>query len=79
MNMKVIPIGTPNLKDVPASLRRLAEMLENGEEPEAMHAIVVAVDGFGEIRVYGYGAVGTRAHEVGTLQMAALKLATTDA
>ncbi len=77
--MKVIPIGTPNLKDVPASLRRLAEMLESGDEPEAMHAIVVAVDGYGEIRVYGYGEVGARAHEVGTLQMAVLKLATTDA
>jgi len=68
--MKVIPIGTPNLLDVPASLRRLAEMLESGDEPGAMHAIVVAVDGSGEIRVYGYGKVGTRAHEVGTLQMA---------
>ena len=77
--MKLIPIGTPNLKDVPASLRRLADMLEKGDEPEAMHAIVVAVDGYGEIRVYGYGAVGVRAHEVGTLYMAALKLATTDA
>ena len=61
--MKLIPIGTPNLKDVPASLRRLADMLEKGDEPEAMHAIIVAVDGYGEIRVYGYGAVGVRAHE----------------
>lgn len=77
--MKVIPIGTPNLKDVPDSLRLLAEMLENGKEPEAMHAIVVAVDVHGEIRVYGYGAVGGTAHEVGTLQMAVLKLATIDA
>lgn len=75
--MKVIQLGTPNLKDVPASLRRLAELLESGEEPEACHAIVVAVDGYGEIRVYGYGEVGTRANEIGTLYTAILKLATT--
>ena len=53
-------------------------MMDNGSEPEAERAIVVSVDSGGEIRVYGYGAVGLRAHEVGTLYMAALKLATTD-
>jgi hypothetical protein len=72
--MKVIELETPNLMDVPASLRKLADMLESGEEPESMHAIVVSVDGFGEIRVYGYGKVGTRANEIGTLFQAALKL-----
>ena len=49
--MNLIPIGVPNLKDVPDSLRRLADMLEKGDEPRAMHAMVVAVDvdGDGEI------------------------------
>ncbi len=75
--MKVIQIGTPNLKDVPASLRMLADMIEAGKESDVTHAIIVAVDGNGEIRVYGYGAIGDRAHEIGTLYMAALKLATT--
>lgn len=72
--MNIVEIETNNLMDVPASLRRLADMLERGEEPSAIHVIVVSVDGYGEIRVYGYGAVGARAHEIGTLHMAALKL-----
>lgn len=71
----IIPIPTYNLKDVPASLRRLADGLEQGEDPEAVHAMVVAVGHSDEMRIYGYGEVGTLAHEVGTLQMAALKLA----
>jgi hypothetical protein len=73
--MKVVQIGTPNLKDVPASLRLLADGIEEGEEPEAVHVIVVAVDGSGDIRVYGYGEVGTSENEIGTLFKAALKMA----
>lgn len=75
MTLKVIPIGTPNLQDVPASLRRLADMIEAGTEPKADHAIVVAMTD-GNIAIYGYGNVGDRAHEAGCLQMAVIKLAT---
>jgi hypothetical protein len=78
MPLKVIPIGTPNLKDVPASLRMLAEKIESGDLPEAVHAIVVAVDADEAITIYGYGEVGTRAHTVGTLQMAVVNLANAD-
>ena len=78
MSLKVIPIGTPNLKDVPASLRMLAEKIESGDLPGAVHAIVVAVDADEAITIYGYGEVGTRAHAVGTLQMAVVNLATAD-
>lgn len=73
--MKVVKLEQPNLRDVPASLRRLAQQMEDGTVNAATHAIVVAVDANGEIEVYGYGDIGNRAHEVGVLQMAAMSLA----
>ena len=60
--LKAVPIGTPNLRDVPDALRRLADRLEVGDERPTTHAIVVLVDEHGEIRVYGYGDVGNRAN-----------------
>jgi hypothetical protein len=72
--MKVVRIPAPNLKYVPDSLRRLADMMESGLEPKAAHAIVVAVDEEGVINVYGYGACGPLAHEIGVLHMAAAKM-----
>ena len=72
---KIVPIGTPNLKDVPASLRMLAEQIESGIVPEAEHIIVVAMTD-GDMAVYGYGTVENRAHEIGCLQMAIIKMAT---
>lgn len=73
--MNVVRLATPNLKDVPNSLRNLAEVFEEGDEFQAEHAIVVAVDADGELRTYGYGAVGNRAHEIGVLQMAIIQMA----
>ena len=72
--MKVVKIGTPNLMDVVSSLRLLASLIEEGKEPKPAHAIVVSVDEKGGIRIYAYGEVGTQAHEVGVLNMAAIKL-----
>jgi hypothetical protein len=72
---KIVPIGTPNLKEVPASLRMLAEQIESGKVPKAEHVIIVAVSD-GDMQIYGYGTVENRAHEIGCLHMAILKLAT---
>lgn len=73
--MNVTPIGTPNLKDVPGSLRRLADLIESGTEGKIVRAIVIAVDDEGEIITYGYGEIGTRDQETGTIFMAAIKMA----
>lgn len=75
MTAKVVPIGTPNLMDVSESLRMLADQIADGEVPKADHVIVVAMAN-GAIDIYGYGEVGTRAHEIGCLHMAIIKLAT---
>ena len=75
MTAKIVPIGTPNLMDVPASLRMLADKMESTDEPNADHVIVVSMTG-GDMRIYGYGAVEGRAHEIGCLHMAIIKMAT---
>lgn len=75
MKPKIVPIGTPNLMDVPASLRMLADQIESGEVPKSDHAIIISSCD-GELSIYGYGAVKDRAHEIGCLQMAMIKLAT---
>ena len=72
---KLVQIGTPNLRDVPASLRRLADQIEAGECPAAEAAIVVAVDPDEEITIYGYGSVGSVAAVIGNLFLAANLLA----
>ena len=76
--VNVVDIPTPDLMDVPASLRRLADLIESGEEPAYTHAIVVCESDDGRMRLYGYGKVGDRAREIGTLYMAALQMATTE-
>ena len=76
--VEVVRFPTPNLKDVPASLRRLADFLESesAQELQITHAIVVASSNVtGDLNVYGYGSIENRAHEVGILQMASLQLA----
>ena len=70
----IVPIGTPNLRDVPNMLRRLADMMESGEVDKAVHAIVVTDDDVGKVDVYGYGNVGALTNEIGLLQMAVIKL-----
>lgn len=74
MGMNVVKLETPNLKNVPQSLRLLADLMERGEVLAAEHAIVVVSGANGEIEVYGYGSVGNTAHEIGVLHMAILGL-----
>lgn len=73
--LNVVQLGVPNLKAVPESLRALADAIDRGDQPEAVHCLVVALDEHGEISIYAYGKVGDRAHEVGTLYMASMQLA----
>lgn len=75
--MKVVELKNHNLVDVPLNLRKLAGQMEDGTVPASLHCIVISEDADGEISVYGYGEIGTRANEVGLLQMAAIQLATT--
>ena len=70
----LVQINTPNLRDVPAGLRRLADLIEAGECPAAKAAIVVAVDPE-DIAIYGYGSVGSNAECIGILFKAAILLA----
>ena len=71
---KIVQIGTPNLRDVPEALRRLADQIDAGECEAAESAIVVLVDQNGDRGVYGYGAIGTTAAVVGNLFGAATML-----
>lgn len=73
--MKVVDIGTPNLKDVPESLHNLAHEMENGDMPPAVHAIVVWRDDEGNLYTHGSGEIGPAQHEVGMLYMAAMQMA----
>lgn len=63
-----------NGMDVPTSLVRLATELSGRQIAQPDHAIVVIVTN-GQIEVIGCGRCGDRAHEVGTLYMAAMSLA----
>jgi hypothetical protein len=74
--LKIVSLPQPDLMNVPASLRRLADQMEIGEMMGAVRALVVAVDANGELSIFGYGEVGDRASEVGLLYMAAIEMAT---
>jgi hypothetical protein len=73
--MKVVELRKTNLTDVPACLRVLADKMENGDVRPSAHCIVVSEGPDGGIDLYGYGEVGTRATEVGLLQMAVVQMA----
>ena len=45
----LVDIGTPNLKDVPVSLRRLASQIEDGITEPAIHAILGETDSSGKL------------------------------
>ena len=75
--LRLVPIGTPNLRDVPAGLRLLAEKLESGDVPAGETAVVVVVSPDGGLEVYGYGALGLTSTVVGTLQLAIALLGNT--
>mgnify|MGYP007026565003 CR=1 FL=1 len=74
MSQSLVQFPRHNLLDVPQSLRRLADQIENGDVPNSIHSIVVCESDDGEICVYGYGEIGNVASEVGLLTMAATKL-----
>lgn len=69
---ELVPIGAPNLRDVPASLRRLADQLESGEQPAAEAAIVVLVEASKNLQVYPMGSALSDAAVVGTLHFASM-------
>jgi len=73
---KLVTLPTINFANVPAALRNLADLIERGDSPASAHCIVVSEGEDGEIALYGYGQVGTRATEVGLLQMAVIAMAT---
>lgn len=72
--MKIVEINRPNLKDVPKSMRMLAELIESGKEPNSTHAIVVSIDENHDIHIYEYGASNTIEHAIGVLWRVITKL-----
>lgn len=73
--MNIVPLPQPNLMDVPASLRMLADKIDKGEVTAPVHAIVVCEDANGQVACFGYGAIGDTKSEVGLLTMAAMGMA----
>ena len=69
--MKIVSLDQLNLMDIPGCLHRLADNLESN----VSHAIIILENNQGDLQVFGYGEVGNRAQEVGTLNMAALQMA----
>lgn len=72
--MGVVKLDVPNLRDVPQMLRKLADDIESGKQPQSRHTIVVNVTPDGGLVVYGFGDVETLPTEVGLLHLAALKI-----
>lgn len=73
--MKIVKLGQPNLRDVIESLRKLADLMEAGQVPVAVHAIIVTEAEDGMIYTYGYGDVGDMKSEIGLLHLASIKMA----
>ena len=73
--VNIVKLNTPNLMDIAASLRKLSDRIASGEI-DAYEVIAVVVDKDGMLSTYGHGAIGTVAHDVGVLYMAALHMAT---
>jgi hypothetical protein len=66
--LRVVPIDTPNLNDVPAMLRRLADKIERGEKPALLQAVLVGtVAGTGETEVWSWGECPNVQQAVGLL------------
>jgi len=71
---KLVVLDTPNLRDVPAGLRRLADDLEHGRAM-AVEAIIITRDADDHMRYYSYGNIVDVAHGIGMLHIAAVALA----
>lgn len=74
VDMKIVELNKPNLKNVPQSMRRLAELIEGEDEPNSKHAVVISVDDENDIHVYEYGETNTRDHVIGLLFRTITKL-----
>jgi len=72
--MKVVKLEIPNLMNVTANLRRLADMMENGEVSKANSVVVIGIDEKGELEIYGYGEIENRLSTIGLLHLAMLRL-----
>jgi hypothetical protein len=72
----VVTLTDNNIADVPSSLRRLADEIEQGD-CRVHIAMVVIQDDEGEVSAYNYGNHATRAEAIGILQMASTILAVT--
>lgn len=72
LNVVQLPVG--NLQDVPGMLRRIADMIERGEEPNPHHAVMVTCDKDGHTHAYCFGDVPNVVTAVGVLQYGILHL-----
>ena len=68
-SLKAVPIGVPNLKDVPRMLRNLADQIESGSKPALDMAVLVArQEHDGGVVVFGWGEVPNAVTACGLLQ-----------
>lgn len=65
--MEIVKLNTPNLRDVPAGLRRLADQMEAGQVPAAKHAVVIITTEDNEKTFYLYGETVTYEHVAGLM------------
>ncbi len=66
--LKAIPIGVPNLRDVPGMLSKLADDIDAGRKPSIDMAVLVGRQTDGSIVCYGWGDVPNMVTAVGLLQ-----------
>ena len=67
--LKAVPIGVPNLRDVPRMLRNLAEQIESGHKPALDMAVMVArQEHDGGVVVFAWGDVPNAVTACGLLQ-----------
>lgn len=72
--LKVVPIGIRNLKDIPQNLRRLADGLESGEFTGFGTVLVILCGDSGTQYIYGYGEHASPLEAAGWLARAAAKV-----
>ena len=65
--LEAVPIGVPNLRDVPRMLRKLADDIDAGRKPALDMAVLVGREDGGDIACYGWGDVPNAITAVGLL------------
>jgi len=63
---EIVPIGVPNLADIPAMLERLAAMIRGGEV-ECPTEVVVVAKIPNDVRGFNYGGDGSTISVIGIL------------